>query len=457
MSWTLRDLVGATGATLRQWGAGPFAGVSSDTRQIGPGDVFVALAGPNHDGHDFAAAAVESGATAGIVSRDLPPPDGEVAWLRVTDTLDALGDLAAARRRRLRAKVVGITGSNGKTTTKEMIAAVLAASGAKVAKNVGNENNLVGVPKTFFRIAGDEEFVVVDMGMNHAGEIWRLAEIARPDVGVLTNVGPAHLEGLGSIGNVAAAKGELALAMPRSSTLVANVSDARVAAIAEGFPGRTLHAANGGPVRLLGSESLAPGGQRLTLEIDGRRVETALCAVGAHNATNALLAATVGVAFGLPPEAIAEGLASFVPPPMRLEIVRLASGAVVWNDAYNANPASVDAALAALAVEPAERRIAVLGEMWELGSEAARWHREIGRHAAEWKVDWVVAVGRLAEEMVAGARETGLPPSRTDACGSPEAAAALLTGELRDGDLVLVKGSRAARLETLVTILGEKG
>ena len=457
MTWSLPELLRATGARLLQWGPGPFRGVSTDTRTLAAGDVFVALTGPNHDGHEFAGAAVEAGATAALVSRDRPPPDDAVAWLRVTDGLEALGDLAAARRQRLPAMIVGVTGSNGKTTTKEMIAAVLAASGAKVARSAGNENNLVGVPRTLLRLEGDEDFVVVEMGMNHAGEIWRLAEIARPDVGVITNVGPAHLEGLGSLENVAAAKGELALAMSSRATLVVNASDPRVARIGEQFHGRALHAANGGPVRSIGARAAGDGTQRMTLEIAGKTIEVRLRAVGAHNVTNALLAATVGVSFGLSPETIAAGLERFAPPPMRLEIVRLPGGALVWNDAYNANPASVEAALAALAAEPASRRVAVLGEMWELGDEAPRWHRRIGRLAAEWKVDWVVAVGRLAEETVAGARETGLPPSRTDVCATPEAAVERLAGELRRGDLVLIKGSRAARLETIARALGEKG
>jgi UDP-N-acetylmuramoyl-tripeptide--D-alanyl-D-alanine ligase len=448
MSWTLAEILAATGGELLRWGPGPYRGVSTDTRRLGAAEAFVALRGASFDGNEFVGEACARGAGAIVASNDAVPAPGGAAWIRVGDGLRALGDLAAAWRRRLATRVVGVTGSNGKTTTKEMIAAVLASRGARVAKSAGTENNLVGVPQTLLRLSGEEAFAVVEMGMNHPGEIWRLAEIARPDVGVITNVGPAHLEGLGSIANVAAAKEELALALPSGATLVVNGADPRVVAIAERYAGRKIVAGADPRVRLV-SATPAEGGQRLRLEIDGAAVSATLGARGAHNAQNALLAAAVGAALGLDAQAIAEGLGRFAPPPMRLEVVGLPGGARILNDAYNANPASVAAALSALSAEPG-RRIAVLGEMLELGPEAARYHREVGAAAAKAAVDRLLAVGEHAEAMAEGARAAGLSGDRVEVCRTPAEAAERLAGRLGDGDTVLVKGSRGARMEEVV-------
>lgn len=456
MNATLQDILAATGGELVRAGAGPFLAVSTDSRTAKPGDVFVALAGEHFDGNRFAAEAVDRGATAAIVSGDAAVGAGDAAWIRVRDGLRALGDLAAARRSALCAQFVGVTGSNGKTTTKEMIAAVLAATGRKVAKSVGNENNLVGLPRTILGLDGDEDYAVLEMGMNRPGEIARLTEIARPHVGVVTNVGPAHLEGLGTLDNVAAAKAELALGLPASSTLVLNGDDPRVARMAELFSGRILLAGREGAVR---AKSVAPvaDGQRVEITVDGTAVVVRLRARGPHNVQNALLAAATGRALGLDAATIARGLEEFTPPPMRLQEVRLGNGARVLNDAYNANPASMEAALIALAAEPAGRRIAVLGDMWELGVEGARYHREVGAAAARARVDWLVAVGKHADDFAAGAVEAGLPEQRIARCSSANEAARVLAGSLRGDDLVLVKGSRGARMEAVIERLRGDG
>ncbi len=450
--WTLPELVRSARAELVQWGPGPFGALSTDSRKTGPGEVFLALSGPNFDGHDFLAVALERGATAAIVACDRPAPRPDVAWLRVRDGLRSLGDLAAARRRSLAARVVGVTGSNGKTTTKEMVASVLAASGKKVAKTHGTENNLVGLPQTILRLSGDEAFAVLELGMNHPGEIWRLAEIADPDVGVITNVGPAHLEGLGTIANVAAAKEELALAMRSTATLVLPAADPWLGPVADRFSGSKILVGEGGVVRALRVEAL-PGGQRVELQIDGRRASAVLACVGAHNVTTALLAAAAGLALGLEAETIARGLERFEPPPMRLEVVALTGGVRLLNDAYNANPASMTAALASLAAEAASRRIAVLGEMWELGARAAEFHREVGRAAAEAGVDLLLAVGRFRSEIGSAAVAAGLPAARVRELEGTEEAALVLRAYLREGDVVLVKGSRGARMEEIVQTL----
>ncbi len=369
MSWTLPEILAATGGELLQWGPGPFSGFSTDSRTLVAGEVFVALRGPRFDGGAFLGDVAEREASAAIASSGEPPGSG--AYVRVGDGLRALGDLAAAWRRRLRVRVVGVTGSNGKTTTKEMVAAVLAAGGANVAKSRGTENNLVGLPRTLLGLSGEEDFAVLEMGMNHPGEIWRLAEISRPDVGVITNVGPAHLENLGSLANVAAAKEELALALPPRATLILNGADPRLIDVGERFPGRTIVVGGSGPIRAV-SAVASPRGQCVELDFDGQRRSIEVAMRGAHNVANALLALATGVALGLTLDAAVEGLHRFTPPPMRLEVVDLPNGARVLNDAYNANPASMEAALAALAAEPGRRRIAVLGEMWELGEGAGR-------------------------------------------------------------------------------------
>jgi UDP-N-acetylmuramoyl-tripeptide--D-alanyl-D-alanine ligase len=454
VSWTLPEILSATGGELLRWGPGPFSGFSTDSRTLVAGEVFVALPGPRFDGHEFLVDVAERGASAAIASSGELPGSG--AYVRVADCVRALGDLAAARRRGLPVRVVGVTGSNGKTTTKEMIAAVLAAGGANVAKSRGTENNLVGLPQTLLRLSGEEDFAVLEMGMNHPGEIWRLAEIARPDVGVITNVGPAHLENLGSLANVAAAKEELALALAPHATLVINGADPRLVDIGQRFPGRTIVAGGSGPIRVV-SSSASLRGQRVEVDVEGERKSIEIAMRGAHNVQNVVLALAAGVALGLPLDAAVDGLHRFTPPPMRLEVVDLPSGARVLNDAYNANPASMEAALAALAAEPGRRRIAVLGEMWELGDGAGRYHREVGRAAGALGIDRLVAVGRHADEMADGAAEAGLRAGAVERAASTTEASQWLAGRLGAGDVVLVKGSRAAHMEEIVQALRSRG
>jgi UDP-N-acetylmuramoyl-tripeptide--D-alanyl-D-alanine ligase len=453
--WTLPEILAATGGELLQWGPGPFCGISTDTRQTRPGEAFIALRGPRFDGHEFVADALSRGATAVIVSKEIAVPDG-VAHIRVGDGLRALGDLAAARRRALPLRVIGVTGSNGKTTTKEMIAAVLSAGGEKVAKSRGTENNLVGLPHTLLGLSGDEDFAVLEMGMNHPGEIWRLAEIARPDIGVITNVGPAHLEGLGSLANVAAAKEELALELAPAGVLIVNGSDPRLVEIAERFTGRKVLVGGKESLRALSSQP-TPAGQKIEIESEGRRASVEVRIRGRHNVENALLAIATGLSLGVDVETALAGLAAFTPPAMRLEVVVTQSGARILNDAYNANPASTEAAIAVLAGEPARRRFAVLGEMLELGSEAPRYHREVGAAVARARVDGLLAVGRYGAEMTAGALEAGLPEALAERCGSAAEAANRLAARLADGDVVLVKGSRGAKMEEIVSRLREQG
>jgi UDP-N-acetylmuramoyl-tripeptide--D-alanyl-D-alanine ligase len=502
MVWTGQEIVTATAAA---GDAAEVAGmrvesVCTDSRRAAPGTLFVALRGERHDGHDFAAEALRTGATAALLER-VPEGVARRQALIVCDTLRALGDLAAYTRARWGGPVAAITGSNGKTTTKEMLAAICAvASGFKgprvrgskqegskgsrvqgskrhdaglrgggggslgpldpwtlgpsVLKTHANENNLVGLPLTLLRLTGDEAVAVLEMGMNVPGEIARMTEIAAPDVGLITNIGPAHLEGLGSIAGVAAAKGELITGMRPDATIAVNMDDEWVERVSSGYPGRRVEFGHGRAVSASALDDRGFDGVAFTLHVDGRSERVALRMPGRHNVQNALGAAAAAHALGIALDAIAAGLAAAEPPKMRMQVVRLANGVTVVNDAYNANPASTAAALDAIA-RTTGRAIAVLGEMRELGAESAALHREIGAHAAACGVRWLVAVGPQAEHIAAGARDAA-PSLEVTVCNDAAAAAALLIAHWHPGDAILIKGSRGPDTEEGVRRYGAR-
>ena len=455
---TLDDVLAATGGAM---GSGmerllAFGAVATDTRRALSGALFVALRGPHHDGHDFVGQALAAGAAAAMVDRAVP---GACAarLVHVGDTLQALGDLAAWGRRQRSTPVVAVTGSNGKTTTKELIAAVCAAAGWDVLKTEGNLNNLIGLPLTVLGARGDEAIRVLEMGMNRPGEIARLTEIARPDVAVVTNVGPAHLEGVGgTMAGVAAAKGELFAGLPAGACIAVNGDDAWVRRIAMPFAGRKVVFGTAGEVRALNVRDLGGDGLAFTLAIARETAELHLRLVGAHNVTNALAAAAVGHALGLRVDTIAHGLARAEGPAMRMRARRLANGVTVIDDAYNANPSSMEAALQALTRLPG-RAVAVLGEMRELGDEGRRAHHVLGERAATLGVAQVVVLGRYAEAVAAGAVAAGVPRAAVQICTSHADAAGAVIERWQPGDAVLVKGSRAMRMETVVRLLEDAG
>jgi len=481
-SWRLDDVIRATGAAVVQRGrAAALVAITTDSRTVRGGELFVALHGERYDAHAFLAEAVAAG-VAGVLVAQRPEPalPADVSVLVVADTLRGLQDLAAARRRALAPRVLAITGSNGKTTTKEMLAAILAAAvgGDRVLKTAANLNNLIGVPLTLLGLTGAERFAVVEMGMNAPGEILRLTEIADPDVGVITNVGPAHLEGVGTLEGVARAKGELFAAMRRDAIAVANADDPRVSALADAFPGRV--------VRFGADEAVTARDVRLDvdglafrLHVDGTATDARLRIPGRHNVQNALAAAAAAHAVGIDVAAIAAGLGAAEPVGNRMRLVRLAGDVTLVNDSYNANPASVAAALRSLAEAPARRRIAVLGDMLELGATSAEHHRAIGRLAAELDLDALWLHGEFAETTAAGATEAPVSVAAVAAGGAPELRASGMAGAsaclppsavhvvqshaaiadglrdaLRPGDWVLVKGSRGQRMEEVVRLLG---
>ncbi len=448
----VRFVAEATGGRLIRNGVDvKIQGICTNSRVLQPGELFIPLRGPNFDGHDFLAQAAQLGAAACLSEEavgGLPLP-----VVLVPDTLKALGDLAAALRNRFNGPVVGITGTTGKTTTKEMLASILMRTGEGL-KSAGNFNNLVGVPLTLFELRPEQKWAVIELGMSERGEITRLTEIASPTIGLITNIGRAHLETLGGIEAVARAKGELFANLPDGGTAIVNVDDEQV---------RRLPIANGVKRITFGSlaeadvhaEQIAAGNGvvdfLLHLGGDQRRVRLPL--PGRHNVMNALAAAAAAWVLEVDIDDIAAGLEAFVPCPGRMELVRLANDILILDDSYNANPLSVRAALDALHdMGRATRRIALLGDMLELGTAAEDLHREVGRIAAGC-VDQLLVFGQLAMEIGHGATEAGLAEECVEAGEDHAAVAARLRELLQPGDRLLVKGSRAMQLEKVVGML----
>src|SRR5881392_4035631 len=456
-AFALQEVLAATGGDLVRLGARTrFPGVTTDSRSLRPDELFVALRGEAHDGHAFLGEAVERGAGAVVVERAHAERPLRCGVIAVRDTLAALGDLAAFHRRRCHPRIVAVTGSNGKTTTKEMLAAILARAlgPGRVLRTSGTQNNLVGLPLTLLRLAGTEEAAILELGMNGPGEIWRLAQIAEPDVGVITCVAPAHLEGLGSIHGVAEAKAELYRRLRPSATAVVNADDPLVTASARAFPGRKVPfgtaPAAGVTVGAQGIVDRGLEGTEFRLVVERREATIRLAVPGRHNVTNALAAAAAAHALGVDIAAVQAGLEAFQPPGMRMEVTQLPTGVTVLNDAYNANPASMAAALSTLAASRGRRRLAVLGEMRELGAEAACAHRELGAAAAGARLDALFLLGPHAAEVRAGAEAAGLPAERITIAASHDELAARLAAYCRAGDLVLLKGSRGAAMEEVL-------
>ena len=456
---------------------GSFAGAAIDSRKVAGGEVFFALAGARTDGHRFVGDALARGAAAAIVEagktpepiaqpRPLAQPGPQApAIIEVADSFRALHDLARHVRARTPERLVGVTGSAGKTTTKELLAAMLAAR-FRVARTPGNLNNLYGFPLSLLNVPDDAEWMVAEMGMSTAGELAELSRLGRPDVALFTVVRPVHLEFFGSLAAIADAKAELLAGLAPGGLVVANADDPEVARIA----GR--HEERGGRTVWYGIEAAevdvrtvdvraadvapAPGGEvgsRFRLQAGGQSIDIALPLHGLYNVGNCLAAAACAWAVGVSLGEIAAAVAEARPADMRGVVHRLLDGITLIDDSYNSNPDAVARALEGAAPLPARRRLAVLGEMLELGPEAPRFHREAGMRAARAGFALVAGVGELARELAESARRAG-----AEARWFPDAAAAAewLESEAREGDLVLVKGSRGVGLEKVVQrLLGE--
>jgi len=433
----------------------PIGPVTTDSREVTPGGVFVALPGERVDGADFVAEAIRKGARAAIVSeegaRKVPSEvlAGKPVFV-VRNPVEALGDLARAHRERFRhIPLVGISGSSGKTSTKELLAALLSRS-KEVLKNPGNRNNLIGLPLALLTLSGDHDVAVLEMATNQPGEIARLASIAAPDVAVLTNIAPAHLKGLGSLEGVAREKGDLYRSLPESGTAVVNATDLRVMREAGRCRAAKIHygvALNeiSGRVVFMDDE-----GMRIAVRTPSGEFVSSLRLTGEHNLMNALAAVAAAYALGLRPADMEEGFRSVAPGRGRFRPVPLRGGGLLLDDTYNANPASVEAALRNLvALRRGRRCIVVLADMLELGEASGSSHFRIGHMVGGIKPDLLFTHGTEAAAIAGGAREGGLDPGRIMHVGERDALRGAVTAALREGDVILVKGSRGMRLEEI--------
>ena len=454
-------LAGAGAGWMKQ----PVRQISLDSRSIRSGDLFLAMKGERFDGHDFVGAALSRGA-AGAIVRDsynvgplaIKPNPKRLApfILGVRDPLFAYQQLATHHRSRFDIPVVAVTGSNGKTTTKEMVASVMAHRW-RVLKTEGNLNNRIGVPQTLFRLNGRHEGAVIEMGVDHVGQTTRLCEIVRPTIGVITNIGPDHLEFFGSMEGSAQSKAELLDLLPPDGTAVLNADDpyydylaarAICRVVSFGFSSKA-------DVRATDVKSDGRNGTIFRLLLPGkvRHTIVRMHVQGDHNVTNALAAAAVGAVLGLPGAVIAQGLSRFRPAAMRSQVF-VSHGVTVINDCYNANPASMKAAVQLLAQRGAGRKkIAVLGDMLELGSNAVPLHEEVGTFVAQRGIDQLVACGTLGRSLAEGAGRAGL--DRRNIILAPDAAVAVTAVKaiVKPGDVVLVKASRGMKLEQVAQAL----
>lgn len=459
---SLKEILDATGGTLL---AGdpemrPL-GISTDSRSLIPGEMFVALRGENFDGHDFAVSALAKGACGVLMEKGRlrglvqSAPGSGAALVEVRDTLFALGEIAGKWRRLHDTQVVGITGSNGKTTTKEMLASILERT-RSVLKNKGNLNNRVGLPLTLLGLRQHHRAAVLEMGTSEPGEIARLCSIALPQVGLITQVAAAHLEGLGSIEAIAKEKGELFNALGAQGKALVNLDDPWVVRLASRCQAHKVSFgfSQGAVARAVEVEPFEDQGARFRLELAGESAWVHLKAQGVPMVKGALAAAAAAWVLGATLEEIKQALEDFRPVGGRLHVVNLHQGKVLIDDTYNANPASMEAALELLCKGASGRTIAVLGEMRELGVAAPSAHRELGEMAARLGVKVLVAVGRWAPWVAEGALEAaengGTDVRKASNC---EEAVEFLRSLVLPGDRILVKGSRAAAMETVVEAL----
>jgi len=459
MRWTIAQVAGALGvrpgAELDP--VARVAGVSIDSRTLRRGELFVAVHGPSHDGHDYVASALDHGALAAVVSESQANRYGESVRNRcivVGDTFEALKQLARAVREAWGGKIAGVTGSVGKTTTKEILAALLGAK-LRALKSEGNFNNEYGLPLTLFRLDETHEAAVLEMGMSRRGELARLTAIARPDVGVVTRVAPAHLEFFSSVDEIALAKRELIEGLNgHDSTAVLNADDPRVAAFGAFAPGRVLTYGIDAPAFFSADaiEDRGALGSAFDYASPEGRVRLELPVPGRHAIYNALAALAAASVWNIGAAEAQSVFRTLRVPAMRGELLRFSNGAALINDSYNSSPAALHAMVAVLAATPNfQRRILAAGEMRGLGPASPALHHEAGIFTAKTgKVDWVIGVEGDAKEIVEGAVSAGIPRAQTRFFPSSQEAAKYLEDFIKAGDVLLVKGSRGVKMERIV-------
>jgi UDP-N-acetylmuramoyl-tripeptide--D-alanyl-D-alanine ligase len=438
----IAEFVSATGEFDRNAVA---QGYSIDSRTLQAGELFFAVKGERLDGHDFVAQALEKGVVAAVVRKDQMaryPAKGRL--LAVDDTLPALQTLAAAVRRLWGKTLVGITGSVGKTTTKEAIAHLLATR-LRVLKSEGNFNNHFGLPLMLLRLEAGHDAAVIELGMSHLGEIAALARIAQPEIGVVTAVAPVHLEFFKSVAEIARAKYELVESLHAGGTAVLNADDEYVSQFGRDFHGKviTFGLRPAADVRAENIQPRGPAGSVFDLVVGACREKATLPLVGTHNVSNALAAVAVALERGLTPSEAVAALATLTPADKRGQVLQIGNITLI-NDCYNSNPKALDAMVDTLAAMPAKRRIVVAGEMLELGPTGEELHRQCGRHLAGKEIDLLLGVRGLAQPMVEAAKSAGIT---AEFVATPEEAGEWLLREMRDGDVVLLKASRGVKLE----------
>ena len=450
------ELIDATGGKLLrgdlQWKC---RGISTDTRTLEKGNLFVALQGENFDGSDYIDKAAQKGAAGLLIQIDqqnrLASAPENLPALGVSDSLQAYGAIAGHWRRKFAVPLVAITGSSGKTTTKEMLAAIVSRTMATL-KTEGNLNNQIGLPLTLLKLRKEHQLAVVEMGSNSPGEIAKLAAIARPDIGLITNIGTAHLEGLGSLKAIAEEKASLWQMMEGKGTAIINSDDAELASHARRWGGKRISFGlqDGADITARNIAVAGAKGVHFDLFIEGFAVPVFLAATGRHNVKNALAAAAAAWALGLGREEIAAGLAGFRPVPGRSEICKLANGAYLIIDTYNANPGSVAEALKNLQeLQKKGKAVAILGDMLELGKAAKKWHRAIGTIVAAGTIHSLLLKGELTKSVAEAAILGGFPEENIAFFEKPEEVVSRLKPILQKGDWVLIKGSRKMKMENV--------
>jgi len=451
--FTVKDILIATkGKLISGNEADILRGVSTDTRRIKGGELFIAIKGQKFDGHNFILDAVSKGAGGILVQEGciLNPnfrlPD--ISIISVENSVTALGDIASFHRARFNIPILGITGSNGKTTTKEMVSHILSKR-YNVLKNFGTENNHIGVPLTLMQLRPEHTIAVLEMGANHPGEIRRLAEIVRPKSAIITNIGPSHLEFFSDLDTVFKTKIEVLEYLDEDGILVINGDDEYLSKLKTGHK----------VIRFGLDKSYDFYADKIRIEPDGidfrlnGKDELRLNIVGRHNIYNALAAIALSSNFGSPIDEIRESLSEFKMPNMRLEVKNVGDIRII-NDTYNANPSSMRQAIEVLKeVTGKGRKVLVAGDMLELGNFSSRFHHLVGRQAAESGIDLIVAVGKLAEHIVNGALEAGMSAKKIKLCNFTKEACEVLAGLVKKGDTILVKGSRAMKMEEIVNAL----
>lgn len=454
---TVGELLQAVGGTLLGAGADLQATVScvdTDSRNIHKGSLFLPLVGDRFDGHAYITSALEQGAAGCLTARERETYQPGKFYIKVGNTQKALRDLAAWYKNRFAIPCVGVTGSVGKTTAKDMIASVLSVK-YKVLKTEGNYNNNIGLPLTLLRLDSSHQIAVLEMGMDRFGEIDYLGELVQPEVGVITNIGDAHIERLGSRENILKAKCELLPHIKKDGLLILNGDDALLSTLRGNTPVHTVFCGTGEQMdytaTVLGQDSM--GHITCHIQTPDMVQQVQIPALGAHMVYPTLIAAAVAERFGLTGEEIAKGIRRFVPTRMRMNLVQRAENITILDDTYNANPQSMRAAIHVLADTSSQWKVAILGDMFELGSYAPALHREVGDYVGKQHIDCLIAVGELASNIAEGARNAGV--QQIYHCKDKEEAKKVLPQVVQADSTLLVKASRGMKMEELVAELME--